>query len=211
MQWLLSLKLVVVLLTVANGAPAIAWRVFGEYFNQPLDGGVAFFDRRPIFGHSKTIRGIILSLVAATASAPVLGLEWVTGLRVGVIAMLGDLVSEAAIKYAAQQPSYRCRSNSGMFAPDPSDPFYPWARRPRCYFHRDHFLPRTYHAFPIIFQMEDKKSSLLNCPILTTQSIKRNFWRRAYARGTNLPSRSHPNHVGLRSPTSHGFRLVEIP
>ena len=52
MQWLLSLKLVV-LLTVANGIPAVAWRVFGEYFNRPLDGGVAFFDRQPIFGHSK--------------------------------------------------------------------------------------------------------------------------------------------------------------
>jgi hypothetical protein len=82
MQWLLSLKLVI-LLTVANGMPAIAWRVFGEYFNQPLDGGVAFFDKQPIFGHSKTIRGIILSLVAATASAPILGLEWVNGLCIG--------------------------------------------------------------------------------------------------------------------------------
>ena len=51
MQWLLSLKLVV-LLTVANGIPAVAWRVFGEYFNRPLDGGVAFFDRQPIFGIS---------------------------------------------------------------------------------------------------------------------------------------------------------------
>ena len=37
MQWLLSLKLVV-LLSVANGIPAVAWRVFGEYFNRPLDG-----------------------------------------------------------------------------------------------------------------------------------------------------------------------------
>ena len=58
MQWFLSLKLVV-LLTVA--------RVFGERFNQPLDGGIAFFDKQPIFGRLKTIRGIILSLVAATA------------------------------------------------------------------------------------------------------------------------------------------------
>ena len=89
MQWLLSLKLVV-LLTVANGIPAVAWRVFGEYFNRPLDGGVAFFDRQPIFGHSKTIRGIILSLVVATASAPALRLEWVNGLCIGGVAMLGD-------------------------------------------------------------------------------------------------------------------------
>ena len=106
MQWLLSLKLVV-LLTVANGIPAIAWRIFGDYFNQPLDGGFAFFDKRPIFGHSKTIRGIILSLMAATASAPVLGLEWVSGLCVGGVAMLGDLVSSFLKRRLNIPPSSR--------------------------------------------------------------------------------------------------------
>ena len=106
MQWLLSLKLVV-LLTVANGIPAVAWRVFGEYFNRPLDGGVAFFDRQPIFGHSKTIRGIILSLVAATASAPLLGLDWVSGLFVGGVAMLGDLVSSFLKRRLNMPPSSR--------------------------------------------------------------------------------------------------------
>jgi CDP-archaeol synthase len=92
MQWLLSLKLVT-LLIVANGIPAIAWRIFGEHFSQPLDSGFVFLDKQPIFGPSKTIRGIILSLVAATASAPVLGLEWVIGLHVSGVAMLGDLAS----------------------------------------------------------------------------------------------------------------------
>ena len=106
MQWLLSLKLVV-LLTVANGIPAVAWRVFGEYFNRPLDGGVTFFDRQPIFGHSKTIRGIILPLVAATASAPLLGLEWVSGLCVGGVAMLGDLVSSFLKRRLNMPPSSR--------------------------------------------------------------------------------------------------------
>ena len=106
MQWLLSLKLVV-LLTVANGAPAIAWRIFGEYFSQPLDGGVAFFDKQPIFGHSKTIRCIILSRVAAIASAPILGLEWVNGLYVGVIATLGDLVSSFLKRRIKKPPSTR--------------------------------------------------------------------------------------------------------
>jgi hypothetical protein len=43
--------------TVANGILAIAWRVFSEHFNQPLDGGIAFVDKQPIFGHSKTILG----------------------------------------------------------------------------------------------------------------------------------------------------------
>jgi CDP-2,3-bis-(O-geranylgeranyl)-sn-glycerol synthase len=61
MQWLLILKLVF-LLTVANGAPVIAAKLFGKFLNQPLDRGAAFVDGRPIFGRSKTVRGIILSL-----------------------------------------------------------------------------------------------------------------------------------------------------
>ena len=127
MQWLLSLKLVV-LLTVANGIPAVAWRVFGEYFNRPLDGGVAFFDRQPIFGHSKTIRGIILSLVAATASAPLLGLDWVSGLFVGGVAMLGDLVSSFLKRRLNMPPSSRATVIDQIpecLLPTPGS-FYPW-------------------------------------------------------------------------------------
>jgi CDP-archaeol synthase len=106
MQWLLSLKLVA-LLTVANGIPAVAWRVFGEYFNRPMDGGVAFFDKQPIFGPSKTIRGIILSLAAATACAPLLGLEWVSGLYIGGVAMFGDLASSFLKRRLNLPPSSR--------------------------------------------------------------------------------------------------------
>ena len=46
MQWLLILKLVV-LLTVANGAPVIATKLFGKFLNQPLDRGASFVDGRP--------------------------------------------------------------------------------------------------------------------------------------------------------------------
>ena len=41
MQWLLIFKLVV-LLTVANGAPVIATKLFGKFLNQPLDRSAAF-------------------------------------------------------------------------------------------------------------------------------------------------------------------------
>jgi CDP-archaeol synthase len=66
---------------------------FWQHFNQPLDWGVAFVDGRPVFGHSKTIRGIILSLVAATVTAPVLGFAWTCGLIIASGAMSGDLLS----------------------------------------------------------------------------------------------------------------------
>jgi CDP-archaeol synthase len=106
MQWVLSLKLLA-LLTVANGSPVIASRVFGEHFNRPLDGGTAFIDKHPIFGPSKTIRGILLSLVAATALAPLLGLEWISGLCVGGVAMLGDVGSSFLKRRLNMPPSSR--------------------------------------------------------------------------------------------------------
>jgi hypothetical protein len=106
MQWLLIFKLVV-LLTVANGTPVIAGKLFGKYFSQPLDWGVAFIDGRPIFGRSKTIRGIILSLVAATVTAPVLGFAWTSGLIIATVAMSGDLLSSFLKRRLSLAPSSR--------------------------------------------------------------------------------------------------------
>jgi hypothetical protein len=168
MQWVLSLKLVA-LLTVANGIPAIASRLFGEHFNQPLDGGIAFVDKHPIFGPSKTIRGIILSLVAATAFAPLLGLDWISGLCVGGVAMLGDLGSSFLKRRLNMPPSSRATGVdqiSGMFASDFGNPFNPWARCLRHYFCRGCFLLGAHRAFTAVFQMENKKSSILT--VLTT-------------------------------------------
>ena len=106
MQWLLNLKLVV-LLTVANGTPVIANKLFGNYFNQPLDCGVVFFDERPVFGRSKTIRGIIFSLIATTALTPLLGFEWTTGLWIASVAMAGDLFSSFLKRRLNSPPSSR--------------------------------------------------------------------------------------------------------
>jgi hypothetical protein len=88
MRWLLIFKFVV-LLTVANGAPVIATKLFGNFLNQPLDLGASFVDGRPLLGHSKTVRGIILSLMATTAFAPILGFEWIHGLIIASAAMIG--------------------------------------------------------------------------------------------------------------------------
>jgi hypothetical protein len=49
---------VVVLLTIANGFPVIGGKLFDTQFSQPLDRGVVFVDGRPVFGQSKTIRGV---------------------------------------------------------------------------------------------------------------------------------------------------------
>ena len=92
MQPLLILKLLV-LMSIANGAPLIATRVLGRRLAQPLDFGIRFFDGRPLFGPSKTIRGVLLAILLTGICAPLLELEASAGLVVGAMAMAGDLFS----------------------------------------------------------------------------------------------------------------------
>jgi CDP-2,3-bis-(O-geranylgeranyl)-sn-glycerol synthase len=73
MHVLLVVQLLALLL-VANGAPILAARVLGHILETPLDGGSAFADGRPLFGSSKTLRGVTVSLVATTIAAPLVGL-----------------------------------------------------------------------------------------------------------------------------------------
>lgn len=89
---LLHIKLLL-LLAVANGVPILAHRFLRHRFSQALDGNAIFFDGRPLLGPSKTVRGVVLSLVATPIAAVALGFAVNTGLLVGVFAMLGDLTS----------------------------------------------------------------------------------------------------------------------
>ena len=104
MQYLLVLKLLI-LLTVANGTPVVAKLLLGDRFSRPLDGGVQPRDGRPLFGSSKTIRGILLSVLLTSACAPLLGLEFKIGAVVGATAMAGDLCSSFAKRRLGLAPS----------------------------------------------------------------------------------------------------------
>ena len=81
------------LLTLANGTPVIAKKVFGDFLAWPVDGGSRFVDGRALFGPSKTIRGIVLSIVITSGFAPILGVPWNIGAVVGTMAMGGNLFS----------------------------------------------------------------------------------------------------------------------
>jgi hypothetical protein len=81
------------LLTLANGAPVVAKKIFGDRFAYPLDFGAVFFDGRPLFGPSKTVRGILVAVLSAAAGAPLIGLDPMIGLTVAGAAMAGDLFS----------------------------------------------------------------------------------------------------------------------
>ena len=81
------------LLMLANGAPVIAKRIFGQRFNWPLDAGMIFIDGRPLFGPSKTWRGIIAAVLVTTCGATVIGLRPRIGATVALAATAGDLFS----------------------------------------------------------------------------------------------------------------------
>jgi CDP-2,3-bis-(O-geranylgeranyl)-sn-glycerol synthase len=82
-----------VLIGIANGVPVIIKRLFGERFATPLDFGRSLSDGYPLFGSSKTYRGLISALIVTALCAPVLGLPWSAGIMVAAAAMTGDLVS----------------------------------------------------------------------------------------------------------------------
>jgi CDP-2,3-bis-(O-geranylgeranyl)-sn-glycerol synthase len=81
------------LLLVANGAPILARRIFDQRFNQPIDGGIIFFDGKPILGPKKTYRGLIASIIMTSLAAVILNLPAWTGTLVALFSMLGDLLS----------------------------------------------------------------------------------------------------------------------
>jgi CDP-diglyceride synthetase len=92
MQGLLLLQLLI-LLVVANGTAVVAKKLFGVQFARPLDGGARFVDGQPIFGPSKTIRGIVVSVLATSICAALMRLGWEVGTLVATFAMAGDLFS----------------------------------------------------------------------------------------------------------------------
>ncbi len=82
-----------VLVLAANGAPVLATRFFGAWGAAPVDFGARWRDGEPLFGRSKTIRGVAASLVAASVAALFIGLDWRVGALAAVAAMAGDLMS----------------------------------------------------------------------------------------------------------------------
>lgn len=104
---LYSILQLLFLLLLANGTPIVAKKVLRDRYSNPLDGNLRFFDGRPFFGRSKTVRGVLLAILVTTVSAPAIGLSWSAGFLVGAFAMLGDLVSSFAKRRLDMPPSSR--------------------------------------------------------------------------------------------------------
>jgi hypothetical protein len=95
------------LLTVANGMPVIAKKAWGGALATPLDAGMCFLDRRPVFGPTKTVRGVLVSVAATAAAAPLVGVAWWLGAVIGASAMAGDLLSSFIKRRLDRPPSSR--------------------------------------------------------------------------------------------------------
>ena len=89
---MLEIELILLLLT-ANGAPIVFRWLLQERFAWPLDGGLLLADGRPLFGASKTLRGLIAALGCTSLLAWLLGWHPVLGLLFAAMAMLGDLLA----------------------------------------------------------------------------------------------------------------------
>ena len=88
----LDLKLLL-LVAVANGAPLVAKMVLGHRLSYPLDCRLKLADGEPLFGLSKSFRGVALAVIATALVAPLLGIAWRIGALIAALAMAGDLCS----------------------------------------------------------------------------------------------------------------------
>jgi len=92
------------LLGTANGAPIIARNLLADSLSMPLDAGYLFLGK-PLFGPSKTIRGIVAALILTSLAAIFVGLPALAGLNIALLAMLGDLISSFIKRRLNRPPS----------------------------------------------------------------------------------------------------------
>lgn len=106
MQFLDDIRLLI-LIAAANTAPLLAKSLLGDRFAHPIDSGAVMRDGQPVFGSSKTIRGVSSAVLAATTLAPLLGLPVSFGFLIGASAMVGDLCSSFVKRRLGFKPSSR--------------------------------------------------------------------------------------------------------
>ncbi len=92
MQFANDIRLLI-LIAAANTAPLLAKSLLGDRFAHPIDNRAVMRDGHPVFGSSKTIRGVSSAIVATVALAPLLGFAVSFGFLIGASAMVGDLCS----------------------------------------------------------------------------------------------------------------------
>ena len=94
-----------VLVALANAMPLLAKKALGPASAWPVDGGATFVDARPLLGTSKTVRGLVVSLLATPLVSSLMGLGWKLGVLMAACAMAGDLLSSFTKRRMGLPPS----------------------------------------------------------------------------------------------------------
>lgn len=83
----------IALLVIANGAPVLVNNLLGKRWSWPVDNGVKLRDGGRLLGDSKTWRGLCSAIFFTMIAALLSGLDVLTGLLFGALAMTGDLLT----------------------------------------------------------------------------------------------------------------------
>jgi len=97
------------LLIAANGAPVITSKVLGNRLAWPVDNGLNLSDGYRLFGNSKTWRGLFSAVFITTAMAIFFGIQPLTGVLFGALAMTGDLLASFIKRRLGNVESSRAR------------------------------------------------------------------------------------------------------
>jgi hypothetical protein len=99
---------ILVLLIATNGAPVIVSLVCGTHGALPLDLGRQCADGRPVFGASKTWRGLASAILTSTLLASIFGYGVSFGLAFGALVITGDLCSSFIKRRLGLEASSKC-------------------------------------------------------------------------------------------------------
>lgn len=81
------------MLVLANGIPVVAAGLLKNRWSAPVDGGRSWSDGRPVFGESKTWRGVVSGALSCALFAWLTGLGFVFGFLFGLLGLAGDMLS----------------------------------------------------------------------------------------------------------------------
>lgn len=94
-----------ILIIIANGAPILIRVLLHDKFAYAVDFQCKLPDDKPLFGSSKTWRGVFASLLATSAAAWLFGYPSQTGFLVALYVIAGDLISSFIKRRMALAPS----------------------------------------------------------------------------------------------------------
>jgi len=100
---------ILIILLAANGAPVVAALLLRSRGHLAIDLGRQLPDGHPLFGASKTWRGLAAALFASCTLSLYFGYGLVFGLISGALAMAGDLLSSFVKRRRGLAPSARFR------------------------------------------------------------------------------------------------------